>query len=226
MEACSLRLHRSERIESQTCGFARRLGGIVQSIAQNRSHRLDSQFGMAVALKVAGKALWSRAKFRPDMLFQALNELLMDPAMNLKRILCPIDFSPDNKAANEYASMLADSTGAKIIYLHTFLPDVTYGSPALFDSKKEEKRLLAKLEEEFKPALKNIVGSYVVEFGTPADRITHFANENKIDLIVMGTHGRTGLRRVIMGSVAEAVIRRAECPVLAIKSDMHVLQNN
>ena len=145
--------------------------------------------------------------------------------MNIKRILVPVDFSEYNSTANEYASMLAKSTDARIVYFHAFLPDVIYGNPGLFDSAAEERRLLKQMEETFKPTVKEVVASYVVEFGTPADRIVDFANENEIDLIVMGTHGRTGLKRVVMGSVAESVVRRAECPVLAIKADAKVLQS-
>jgi universal stress protein A len=146
--------------------------------------------------------------------------------MNIKRILCPVDFSEFNHAANEYASMLASSTGARIIYLHTYLPDVLYGNPELFDSKQKERHLLQKMEETYQPTVDGVEASYVVEFGTPADRIVDYATSYEIDMIVLGTHGRTGLRRVVMGSVAEAVVRSAECPVLAIKTEAKVLQEN
>ena len=145
--------------------------------------------------------------------------------MNFKRILCPIDFSNFNQAANEYASILAKASGAKIVYFHAFLPDIPYGSFAYVDTQLDEKQLL-KLLEETKPTMDGVEASYEIEFGPAADQITCYANENDIDLIVIGTHGRTGLKRVVMGSVAEAVVRRAECPVLAIKSDAKVLQEN
>lgn len=122
--------------------------------------------------------------------------------------------------------MLAKSTGARIIYLHTYLPEVLYGSPALFDAEKEERQLLRKMEEEFQPTVKGVSASFAVEFGTPADRIIHYAKEYDVDLIVIGTHGRTGLKRIVMGSVAEAVVRRAECPVLAIKTETKVLEES
>ena len=142
--------------------------------------------------------------------------------MNINRILCPIDFSEFNSAANEYASMLAQSTGARIIYLHAYVPDVYETPPAYFDAAKETRDLTRKMEEFVKPVGGGVASSYVIEFGLPTDRIVHYANENEIDLIVMGTHGRTGLRRVLMGSVAEAVVRKANCPVLALKSDTKV----
>ncbi len=137
--------------------------------------------------------------------------------MDIKRILCPIDFSDFNQAANEYASVLAKSTGASIVYLHVSLPDVSYGTYMYVDMEQQEAEDKKRLEE-IKPSIEGIEASYVVEFGSPTDRIVEYAAENDIDLVVMGTHGRTGLRRVIMGSVAEAVVRKAECPVLALKS--------
>ena len=142
--------------------------------------------------------------------------------MNIKRILCPIDFSEFNHAANEYASMLAESTGAQIIYMFTFLPDVYQIPPAFFDADKIEKEHIEQMKEFIKPTNPEVEASYVLEFGVAAEQIVNYANENNIDLVVMGTHGRTGLRRALMGSVAEAVVRRAECPVLAIKSDNKV----
>lgn len=146
--------------------------------------------------------------------------------MKIHRILCPVDFSEFNEAANQYASMLAKSTGAKITYLHSYLPDATYGAPELFDSKQQERRLLKDMEEAYSPTVAGVEADHVVEFGSPSQQIVDFAKDNKFDMIVLGTHGRTGLRRVLMGSVAEAVVRMADCPVLAVKSESKVLQEN
>lgn len=141
--------------------------------------------------------------------------------MNIKKILCPIDFSDFNESANAYASVLAKSTGAEIVYLHVSLPDVPFGSYAYVDPEQEEKQVLKQLET-IRPTVDGIRASHVVECGPPKDRIVEYANENEIDLIVMGTHGRSGLGRLLMGSVAEAVVRKAECPVLALKSTVPV----
>jgi universal stress protein A len=144
--------------------------------------------------------------------------------MNMKRILCPIDYSTYSKAANEYASMLAKSTGAQIIFLHVFIPDVPYGaSPAMVNMALEEQKELERLEK-ITPTEKEVVATHVVEVGAAADRIVAFANANDVDLIVMGTHGRTGVKRVLMGSVAESVVRNADCPVLAIKANSKISQ--
>ena len=145
--------------------------------------------------------------------------------MNIKRILCPIDFSDFNQAANEYASLLAQSSGAKIIYLHCSLPEVPYASHPYIDVDQEEARDRKRLEE-ITPTVEGVEAEYAIEFGSPAEKIVDFANENDVDLVVMGTHGRTGLRRVFMGSVAEGVVRKAECPVLAVKSNSNVPQTN
>ncbi len=144
--------------------------------------------------------------------------------MKIKRILCPVDFSEFNESANEYATMLARSAGARIIYFHACLPDVLSGNPELVDAKQKEKQQLEEMEVAYSPTARGIEASYVVEFGTPADCIVNYANEYDIDMVVIGTHGRTGLRRVLMGSVAETVVRQAECPVLAIKTAASILQ--
>ncbi len=143
--------------------------------------------------------------------------------MKLKKILCPIDFSDFSHAANEYASLLAESSGAEIIYLHVALPDVTFSSYAYVDLQKEAE-LDQKRLEEIQPTIGGIKASHEIEFGSPSNTIADFADEHDVDLIVMGTHGRTGWRRVTMGSVAEAVVRNASCPVLAIKSKTHFRQ--
>ena len=145
--------------------------------------------------------------------------------MQLNKILCPIDFSKFSNAANDYASLLAESSGAEIIYLHVSLPDVTVSSYAYVDLQQESSNELQRLEE-IKPTVSGVKASYEIEFGTPTTSIVKFANEHEVDLIVMGTHGRTGWRRVTMGSVAEAVVRSASCPVLAIKSETQVPQPN
>jgi universal stress protein A len=144
--------------------------------------------------------------------------------MNIKRILCPIDFSEFNEVTNQYASVLASASGAEIVYLHVSIPDIPYGTTVYVDLEQDEVRCRQQLET-IKPTIEGIPASHVVEFGTPANQIVTYAKENDIDLIVMGTHGRTGFRRALMGSVAEVVVRKAECPVLALKSGTKVPLN-
>ena len=86
------------------------------------------------------------------------------------------------------------------------LPQPEYPNP-------EIRRML----EAVVPADPNVKFEHHLVLGTPADDIISLATEQKVDLIVIGTHGRTGLKRVLMGSVAEAVVRGAHCPVLTLK---------
>ena len=144
--------------------------------------------------------------------------------MNFKRILCPVDYSEFSAAANEYASVLAQSTGAEIVYLNAVFPEAPFGSYEYFRPESEKKRDCENLKDQFQPTVEGVASRHVVEFGRPAEEIIKYANENEVDLIVLGTHGRSGLRRMLMGSVAEEVVRNAECPVLAIKADTRVLQ--
>lgn len=143
--------------------------------------------------------------------------------MNFKRILCPIDFSDFNEAANEYASVLAQASGAELVYLHVMQPDVPFATYSYANVELEEAEDRKRLQE-VKPTVAGIKASYIVEIGSPGTSIASYANDHGIDLIVLGTHGRTGFRRAIMGSIAEAVVRNADCPVLAVKSDSHVPQ--
>lgn len=145
--------------------------------------------------------------------------------MNFKRILCPIDFSDSSQAVVEYARMIADSTGAEIVFLHVLLPDIPVGSATTFDPELDEQRIVKQLKQLAPSGDDNRV-DHLVRFGAAADQIVRYAEGNEIDLIVLGTQGRTGLKRVLVGSVAEEVIRRAECPVLAVKSDARVLQTD
>lgn len=143
--------------------------------------------------------------------------------MDINRILCPIDFSDFNQAANEYASMLAKSCGASIVYLYVSQPQIPYDAYAYVNIESDLDADLRILKET-KPTIAGVDASHVVEYGMASDRIVEYANHHDIDLIVIGTHGRTGLKRVLMGSVAETVVRKAECPVLAIKTDARIPQ--
>ena len=145
--------------------------------------------------------------------------------MNIKRILCPVDFSEFNQVANKYASVLAKSAGAEIIYIHVSIPDIPFGTSVYVDLEHDEERCRKRLET-IEPTIDGIECSHIVKIGTPANEIVDYADENNIDLIVLGTHGRTGLKRVLMGSVAEVVMRRSKCPVLALKAGTQVPQPN
>ncbi len=134
---------------------------------------------------------------------------------SIKRILCPIDFSPFSKSANYYASLLAESSGAEIIYLCVNYPPSNDGP---VENRLDE--LYSMLAYEVRPFVQGVQHQHEVRDGDPADEILEFAKERPVDLIVMGTHGTTGLARLLHGSVCAEVIRKAECPVMAVKDNL------
>ncbi len=138
--------------------------------------------------------------------------------MNAKRILCPIDFSEFSEAALSYASSLAQESHARLYLVHVDDSQVPYdaGYAAYVAPPSNPEALRERLVEQ-RPTLPNVEYQHELLFGHPADAVVEFARQNAIDLIVMGTHGRTGVARLLMGSIAEAVVRRAECPVLTVK---------
>jgi universal stress protein A len=138
--------------------------------------------------------------------------------MNAKRILCPLDFSENSQFALGYASSLAMEAGAKLFLVHVDDSQVPYdaGFAAYVATPNNTEILLERLRE-VRPTRAEVETQHELLIGHPADAIVDFAKNHDIDLIVMGTHGRTGLARFVMGSIAEAVVRRADCPVLTVK---------
>ncbi|MEM7452876.1 MAG: universal stress protein [Planctomycetota bacterium] len=138
--------------------------------------------------------------------------------MNINKILCPVDFSRFSDIANRFASDLAAQTGAEIIYL-TVPEQGRRDGNYEFELQRVRERELKKLKR-FKPVNDGIKHSHVVEISVLTSRtIVEFAEKNDVDLIVIGSKGRTGLSRVLLGSVAESVIRKSGCPVLVVKME-------
>lgn len=137
----------------------------------------------------------------------------------IKTILHPTDFSEPSQAAFELARALARDYQARLIFTHVqAASEVAVGEfgitpPPLEEEVEELQEKLFALE----PADENLPTEHFFLTGDPATEIVRLATENDCDLIVMGTHGRSGLGRMLMGSVAEQVMRRAPCPVLTIK---------
>ena len=136
--------------------------------------------------------------------------------MNAEKILFPTDFSNSANAALSLATSMARDTGATLLIVHVQEPPVTYegvfaGIPVT-DERLLERELTKVVPED--PAVDY---AHRLIKGTPADAIVRAAEEENADMIVLGTHGRTGMARLLMGSVAEAVVRRAKCPVLTVK---------
>ena len=136
----------------------------------------------------------------------------------IHRILHPSDFSDRSWPALGVARALARAHGATLILMHVAAPEVLAGgafyAPADLGPERAE---LARLREQSERA--GLAGSVQTRFcqGDPATEVLLAAEELGCDLIVLGSHGRTGLRRLMMGSVAESVIRRAPCLTLIVK---------
>jgi len=145
--------------------------------------------------------------------------------MQIKKILVPVDFSDSSRAALEYAQGLAEPFDAQIDVLHVwFTPAYISPSVAVQVAKGETETLEIIAEREAKEQMKAFLESagssdgpinIRIEYGYEPTTITTAAEG--YDLIVMGTHGRSGVSHLIMGSVAEKVIRHAPCPVLCIR---------
>jgi nucleotide-binding universal stress UspA family protein len=141
--------------------------------------------------------------------------------LKLQTILHPTDFSPRSEQAFEMACSLARDHGAGIILLHVIeLPITVQGgvmtppAPEPVEDKREAQEKLRRISA----AAANLKVEPRLEVGDSPSVILNVAKESKCDLIVMGTHGRTGIARFLMGSVAEMVLRKAPCPVLTLKS--------
>ena len=140
--------------------------------------------------------------------------------MNVTKILVPIDFSEHSEVALGFASKLARDSDAEIHLVHVSeqpLP-ITEGfagyAPAS-DLAAEREHLHGVKPEG------SIQHRHELLIGDAAQVLVDYARDNAMDLIVMGTHGRTGFSRLLMGSVAEAVVRQAPCPVLTLRQPVN-----
>lgn len=150
--------------------------------------------------------------------------------ITINNILCPIDYSVYSEKALSYAIELATRFQSKLYLLHVldirFLdvnnPELPYIPPANIVNEETtnmlKSRLLKSVNEETQGKIS--VEAIVVQ-GVPFAEIIRAAKDYNADLIVIGTHGRTGLAHAVMGSVAEKVVRKSPCPVLTIRHPEH-----
>jgi len=146
--------------------------------------------------------------------------------MAFQKILCPIDFSAGSRQAMHAAVRLADEAGAELVLAHAwYVPPVAFGAEyALAAELMEEIRADAQdaLDAAAREAAElgaRRVSSRLLAGSPPHELVRALEEDPAFDLVVMGTHGRTGLARVLLGSVAESVVRRAPCPVLVVRPD-------
>jgi len=138
--------------------------------------------------------------------------------MTENTIVFPTDFSTASDAALVHAAALARQSGGRLLIVHVEEPPLAYGGGELYYGLPEpsSERIL-KMLEDVRPADPAVPFTHRLTMGDPAAEIVRIAGDENAEMIVLGTHGRTGLSRVLMGSVAEAVVRRAPCPVLVYR---------
>ena len=150
------------------------------------------------------------------------DERVLARPVRLERILVPVDFSDCSLDALEYAVVVAQQAKASLMLLHVLEP-VSYG----LDFTLSHVRTREHVRESWTKRLKELTSSHqhshvAMEFqlrgGLPADSILDSAQTLPCDLIVMGTHGRRGISHALSGSVAEGVLRKSHCPVIAVRS--------
>jgi nucleotide-binding universal stress UspA family protein len=138
----------------------------------------------------------------------------------IRTILMPTDYSPPSEHAYRLACSLARDHGARLVLLHVRRPEVTFGElyPLPPRDPAEERLLLPECLGRLHHTEPAVPIEYLVKEGEPAEVILATARQVESDLIVMGAHGRSGVGRLLLGSVAEKVLRRAPCPVLTVKT--------
>ena len=176
---------------------------------------------LCLDLQLSADSLWCQCRTK-----NKVQKTKIDVAMNIRSILLPTDFSECGNYALSYAASLARTFKASIICLNVIepiVPTVGYSgmtepmpiadiAEQLEDSAERE---LPKLAECDECAGLNV--EEMVAHGEAASEIVRVAKERAVDLIVIASHGRTGLGRILFGSTAEAVVRHAACPVLVVK---------
>jgi universal stress protein A len=148
---------------------------------------------------------------------------------SIRRILFPTDFSEPAQHAQQYAAALAERFGAELHVLHVIppIPASASESPSSwaapqFDPQIEidamKEKLTRELGSDGKTKFQTI---HAVEMGFAVDEILKYVNHNEIDIVIVGTHGHTGLSRLLLGSVAEKLVRSCTCPVLTVHPTGH-----
>jgi nucleotide-binding universal stress UspA family protein len=144
--------------------------------------------------------------------------------MQIKTILFPTDFSQGARAAMDYAISLAQDYKAKLILVYViqdisiaewYIPSSISAADLVEDMQKSAENEMAKWGNEISAKTKDV--ERLVVRGVPFVEIIRTAKEKSADLIVIGTHGRTGIDHMLFGSTAEKVVRKAPCPVLTVR---------
>lgn len=140
------------------------------------------------------------------------------------RILCATDFSEEGQAAEAKALELVRALGGELVYVHVSVETPLYGEAAfamadverVYEAQRRwaDDTLRARVAAAEKAG---VAARAMLRVGVPFEQIVEAAAEEAADMLVIGTHGRSGLNRLLMGSVAERVVRLASCPVLTVR---------
>lgn len=133
----------------------------------------------------------------------------------LLRILVPLDFSGKSRQALRYAVPLAQKFAARIHLVHVLPEPAKAERPELPQRKQAAIKRLAQMSQQHLPPRLRAENAVLV--GKPAEQVLALAQKNGIDLIVLTTKGETGLKRALVGSTAEAIMRNARCPVMSVR---------
>ena len=138
--------------------------------------------------------------------------------IDFKNILFATDFSSTTKPALPYASEIARRSGAKIYVAHVISPDIYPLVPPEEWPRmaNEEEEFRRKMQHELEEELQGIPHDFLFPAGDVWENLSQIINQKHIDLLVLGTHGRTGIRKAVFGSVAERIFLQATCPVLTV----------
>ncbi|MDA7980559.1 MAG: universal stress protein [Pirellulales bacterium] len=139
--------------------------------------------------------------------------------MSKKKILFPTDFSSHSDAGLKFAAALARDMNCELEIVHVLEEPTIYAGEFYYGNVEPDGDAVLKMLHAVKPDDPEVPFRHQLLRGDAAKAICDHAGENEVDLIVMSTHGRTGLARLIMGSVAEYVVRKATCPVLTFRGE-------
>ncbi len=140
--------------------------------------------------------------------------------MTAKKILFPTDFSHTGDAALELATSLARDMDAKLLIVHVEEPPMAYGGGEMYYGMPEPaKDDLLRMLDGVTPNDPRVAFERRLVTGAPADAIVQLAESEHVDLVVMGTHGRSAASQIFLGKVAEEVVREAPCPVFSVKRE-------
>ena len=169
------------------------------------------------------KSLRNRSQNSPGLNRRGTPWRIKAPGLEMRQILVPIDFSNCSYKALRYALAFAMQCRAGVILLHVielYPVDYVFGSKSTTEANgwlaEQAQARLAQLGKGCASA-GQVQVSTTVRFGRPFREITNAAKERKVDLIITGTHGFTGLRHLQLGSTAEKVVRYAPCPVMVVR---------